>query len=308
MQAARRRHRTRPSLVPQGMFAGPLNRRRPNLTRLCFSRQGCGDGGRMKTIREEAVGKLLLRLVEHNGSYAGVILGGASAPRVDGENADEVWAKLRAEVGKASPAYFGYDGARARFARMFPSGFKGSFEREERDYKVAAAQFLAEVLPLEQAARATSDDCAAAARAFSKTNLLSAFEQARTRDVLKSKVGPSFIAACAAIANGDWKPALPEIQRIFQPHGTPSWPAATYLPYLWRPDAHIFLKPEVTRDFAERVGHRFAQAYGSKLDGATYDALLDLANETKAQLSALEPRDMIDVQSFIWVVGAYVEA
>jgi hypothetical protein len=36
-------------------------------------------------------------------------------------------------------------------------------------------------------------------------------------------------------------------------------------------------------------------------------SLLDLAQQTEQELGQLHPRDRIDVQSFIWVVGAYTE-
>lgn len=83
------------------------------------------------------------------------------------------------------------------------------------------------------------------------------------------------------------------------------WTAVTYLPFLWRPDAHTFLKPEVTKDFAARVGHRFASDYQPRLTLDVYQSLLDLAATTEAELADLQPRDRIDVQSFIWVVGDY---
>jgi hypothetical protein len=69
------------------------------------------------------------------------------------------------------------------------------------------------------------------------------------------------------------------------------WPVATYLPFLWQPDRHMFLKPTVTKDFATRVGHRFASDYDSTL--------------TINVVQSLKPRDRIDIQSFIWVVGGY---
>jgi hypothetical protein len=34
-------------------------------------------------------------------------------------------------------------------------------------------------------------------------------------------------------------------------------------------------------------------------------ALLDLVTKTEAELADLKPRDRIDVQSFIWIVGHY---
>lgn len=71
--------------------------------------------------------------------------------------------------------------------------------------------------------------------------------------------------------------------------------------------ADMFLKPEVTKDYAARVGHPLASVYEARLDFAVYSSLLDLASRTSDELSDLRPRDRIDIQSFIWVVGAYRE-
>lgn len=57
--------------------------------------------------------------------------------------------------------------------------------------------------------------------------------------------------------------------------------------------------------FAARVGHRFAQDYQSSLRLEVYESLLDLADKASSELSSLKPRDRIDVQSFIWVIGDY---
>lgn len=70
----------------------------------------------------------------------------------------------------------------------------------------------------------------------------------------------------------------------------------------------MFLKPEATKDFALRVGHRFVTDYESSLDFDVYLALLELAHWTEGQISDLNPLDRIDVQSFIWVVGSYTDA
>ena len=90
-----------------------------------------------------------------------------------------------------------------------------------------------------------------------------------------------------------------------KPHDAAKWTVVTYLPFLWRPDVHMFLKPEITKLFADRVGHEFAFQYRANLDLEVYRSLLDLAARTNDAIRALEPRDQIDVQSFIWVVGAY---
>ena len=46
----------------------------------------------------------------------------------------------------------------------------------------------------------------------------------------------------------------------------------------------------------------------ARLDFAVYESLLDLAVKTAAELAELKPKDRIDVQSFIWVVGDYKDA
>lgn len=38
-----------------------------------------------------------------------------------------------------------------------------------------------------------------------------------------------------------------------------------------------------------------------------YTALLDLTARSRSELQDLDPRDGIDIQSFIWVVGDYKE-
>jgi hypothetical protein len=74
------------------------------------------------------------------------------------------------------------------------------------------------------------------------------------------------------------------------------------------PGEHIFLKPEVTQLAAEILSYDIR--YEPRVNWATYERVLGLAAEIKARLSALGqeelvPKDMIDVQSFIWVVGNY---
>lgn len=260
----------------------------------------------MKTIREERIGKATARLLRKGEGYAAVAFeGDRRVGPFEDDDPDAVWARLRQELGKVSPSYFGYDGARARFLRLFPEGFSGSaFASHERNYKLEARDLLLRTMPLERALQAIGADWEAVARVFAKTNMLSQFEQARTRDVLRGPKGAAFIRASAAFTEGDYS-ALTVIADAFREHGQFSWPAATYLAYFWKPESQMFLKPQVTRDFAERVGHRFATDYSAQPDVAVYESLLDLTNETARELSALKPQDNIDLQSFIWIVGAY---
>jgi len=142
---------------------------------------------------------------------------------------------------------------------------------------------------------------------FRATNLLSPFEKTRLQKLLRGKSADAFVRAAAQFTLGAGTPALLYMERALRPHDNAKWTVVTYLPFLWRPQVHMFLKPEVTQDFAARVGHRFRFDYAPRLDIGVYDSLLDLARQTEQELAELHPRDRIDVQSFIWVVGAYNE-
>jgi hypothetical protein len=262
-----------------------------------------------KKVREEVVGKATMRLVRSGDEYVGIVIQeGRPSPPISGGDPDEVWKRLRNEVGKASPEYFGYEGAKARFLSIMPFGFQDKrYVDNERMYKVATQRFAADRLPLARASAAMHDDAVEASRVYSKTNLLSQFEHARMQEILKGDEGPAFVTAAAAFAEGDRAAALFEMNSILSKHGSPSWPAVTYLPFFWLPQSNMFLKPAVTRDFAERVGHPFAREYSSQLHVDVYASLLDLAEETEMAIADLRPVDRIDVQSFIWVIGGYSE-
>jgi hypothetical protein len=261
----------------------------------------------MKTIRTAKLGEMELRLVEKDKSFIGLVFsGGPAKVRIEGSSADDVWRQLHDEAGKANPRYFGFDGARARFLRFFPKGFHSKgYAGQERDYKIDAKSVLDKTVPVKKAA--TGAGYGEAILSAFQTNLLSPFEKMRIRDALRSSNADDFIQAAARFTLGDGKLALLAMESALKPHNAAKWTTVSYLPFLWHPEQHMFLKPEATKDFATRVGHRFASDYDPKLDIAVYDSLLDLAAKTMAELSDLKPRDRIDVQSFIWVVGNYKE-
>src|SRR5262249_7985616 len=92
------------------------------------------------------------------------------------------------------------------------------------------------------------------------------------------------------------------LQNMRQPKTpTARWTIATTVPFLARPDRYIFLKPEVTKEAAERRG--FALNYKAFPNWLTYPCLLELASILMTELRDLKPRDMIDIQSFIWVTA-----
>jgi len=150
----------------------------------------------------------------------------------------------------------------------------------------------------------------AAIRIESRTNLLFSFEKMALRDAVKSNAGARafatglyeflhgsgtdetrFTAWCETVA------ALPRKQtRVL------TWPLVTVFGFIAQPDKHIFLKPLVTKTAAQRYGFEFH--YKSKPNWDTYASLLAFADIVRRDLRDLRPRDMIDLQSFIWVQGS----
>jgi hypothetical protein len=80
-----------------------------------------------------------------------------------------------------------------------------------------------------------------------------------------------------------------------------TWPVATIIPFLAKPDRHMFLKPSVTHPAAETLG--FDLRYEPTPNWRTYEALLRMSGIYLTLLKPKGARDFIDVQSFFWVVG-----
>lgn len=270
------------------------------------------------TDKDEVFGKTRLRIrPAKDGGWSGLaIAGGKQLGEVLHDlDRDRLRARLMTLAGTEHPDYLGMTEAIARFRRFMPGGFTGARYTSpsgERVYKIRARDALAATLPLVAARMATPTDAASLAAAFTPdklwTNMLSLQESTRLRETLAGPNGAAFVRAAAAFTDGDRTAGLAGMRAAVAPHGAATWPIATYLPFFWAPATQMFLKPEATRDFAERIGHRFAVDYSAEHQPAVFESLLDLADLTARAIAGLEPADRIDVQSFIWVVGRYTDA
>ena len=263
---------------------------------------------RFTTIRDESRHGLVLRLLRRaEGGFLGLVRqeGGGELGRFEGAHEADVWGQVLAEAARADKAYVGYDGARARFLSHFAKGFDDpEYWKHERTYKETAKKKLDQLLPLAAVAEG-SGHAAAALAAYQGTNLLSHHEKIDLKPLLAGPSGDAFVRAAARFTLGDHASALADMAQLAKPFASAKWTVVTYLPFLWRPEAHIFLKPNTMTNFAACVGHRFKDVYHAGLSLDVYDSLLDLAAETEGELAGMDARDRIDVQSFIWVVGAY---
>lgn len=254
-----------------------------------------------QTIRNAKLGKIALRLVQNGDLFVALADGKIIC---QGRDQEEVWHQLYADVLKSRPNYFGYDGARSRFLHFFQGGFASSeYASHEREYKLTSKRKLDAIATPQEAASASG--LGAQTWSVFQSNMLSPFEKMRVRDVLMGPKSDEFVQSAARFTLDSGQQALRDIEHILRPYDAAKWTIATFLPFLWRPEQHMYLKPEVTKLYAERVGHPYAERYSSNLDIAVYESLLDLTRQTEKELVDLKPRDRIDIQSFIWVIGKY---
>jgi hypothetical protein len=205
---------------------------------------------------------------------------------------------------------------RRRFLRYFPGGFRDdTYLAWERDYKADASdrwrlQLGRPRLEALLNAGRFHDVAAAALRIEARTNLLFSFEKMALRDATRPLAGARrFAEALYLLLHGSggmeqrfaaWTAAVAALPR--RQTRVLTWPVVTIFGFLAQPRRHIFLKPNVTRNAAMRYGFPFA--YQPRPVWPVYRQLLDFAAAVRADVADLHPRDLIDIQSFIWVQGS----
>src|SRR4051794_23620521 len=206
--------------------------------------------------------------------------------------------------------------ARRKFLRFFPDGFQDeTFLDWERNYKVAAHERFCEELAVEPFTTLLGDGkheeaAAHAVRVEARTHLLFSFEKMALRDAVRSPEGQhafseglyEYLYGPGPLAErfDRWCGVLESLPRAGRRVLT--WPVATVFGFLALPEEHFFFKPNVTRRAALAYGVELP--YRSRPESEVYESLLSFAETVRRDLRDLGPRDMIDIQSFLWVQGS----
>ena len=226
------------------------------------------------------------------------------------EAAHPVLDNLRVPARRARIQYQSLPKSIEKFRERFPRGFHGNrFVKKERDSKVQAHLLAQELLSKSELARLLSANdfeevCRRSLRVSNATNLIFPNEKMALRDGLKlPSNGQDFSRALFDLLYGqdDLKPRFERYTDILKRIGAAKWTVATYFLFIVFPEEHMFLKPTVTKNAAAISG--FEISYRPGLNWHTYAALLKFAGYLKAELEELSPRDMIDVQSFLWCIA-----
>jgi hypothetical protein len=222
-------------------------------------------------------------------------------------------------AGASNVIYLGAALCRRKFELFYPEGFDDeTYLVAERAYKERAhLEWDAELgtaafrkLLARGEFRAIAD---AAVRIESRSNLLFSFERMALRDAVKTPAGARLFATeLYAFLYGhgplqrrfnDWIEALADLPQ--RKSRVLTWPVATVFGFIARPDRHMLLKPRAMRKAAHQYG--YALAHCPTPSWAQYQDMLTFAAVVRRDLDrkpGFKARDMIDLQSFMWVQGA----
>lgn len=212
-----------------------------------------------------------------------------------------------------------------KFLKAFPRGFSDSnFLSWERDYKWQAHErWQAELNQKEFKKLMTDRDydvvTMRALAVENRTNFLDANEKMGLRDAIKNADGAEiFSKSLYQLLYGtsdlgqrfnQWCQDFRELPGIKSVVVAPrnkdkvfAWPVLTVFGFLARPSVHALLRPEVVLEAARAYG--FQLHLGQNPNWSEYAHYLHFCEELKRDLSGIHPRDLIDIQSFIWVLGS----
>lgn len=219
---------------------------------------------------------------------------------------------------RRQPVLAGLARGRRKFLRFFPGGFRDETYLDwERDYKCDTHRRWQLALGEAEYRRllAAGDHTEIAARALrveqqSRHSMIFSFEKMALRDAVKTAAGArAFAEGLYRFLHGleplqsrfeSWLACVASLPR--RQTRVLTWPVVTVFGFIAQPQTHVFLKPVVTRRAARALGFDFD--YCARPAWKTYDSLLSLAAILRRDLRDLRPRDMIDLQSFIWVQGS----
>lgn len=207
---------------------------------------------------------------------------------------------------------------RRKFLRFFPGGFHDEkYIDWERGYKWESHERWKEALGQAEFRRLlrASEFAEIAARAVrveqrSRHSMIFSFEKMALRDAVKSEEGARLFAeGLYAFLHGAgslerkferWCETVASLPR--KQTRVLTWPLVTVFGFIAQPETHIFLKPNVSRTAAREYGFDFH--YKSRPSWETYANFLEFAETIKRDTRDLRPRDMLDMQSFMWVQGS----
>lgn len=267
------------------------------------------DWGMGRVVQNPALGKVSVHF--RDAGVKVLSLKHAKLNVIEGDEAIDVWLdNLIFDVATEDLRYIGPKQALTFFLTRYPGGFEDpGFVEEHRDPKFVAHNLFMETLDRGEAAglieREEFDEYGKRlAKIVSKTNLVYPVEKSAFNKAVKdSEKCAALVQAVHQLVYGDERPDVrfKHYCDALGAIGAARWTLATYFTFIRYPEEHILLKPTYTQQAAALC--RFDLQYKSEPNRATYGRMLAFARVLSDVVVAdLKPRDMFDVQGFIWSI------
>lgn len=196
------------------------------------------------------------------------------------------------------------------FLEQFPEGFYGTrFKEEEREYKYKAHILALELLSKDSFSmllekKDYAEITKRALKVVNATNLIFPNEKMALKDGLvdldaQEKFAQSLFELL--FGGGELRGRFEAFANVLENINAAKWTIASYFLFILRPDKYMFVKPTITQYSSELCG--FEINYKPQLNWLTYKSVLKFSNYLFSELLELKPRDMIDVQSFMWCIA-----
>lgn len=208
--------------------------------------------------------------------------------------------------------------AKRRFREIFPGGFRDATYLDwERGYKWDAHRAFVATLGraewrrlLAEGAHAEVARRLAGFYARSKLNMLALYEWMALREALADRDGGRALATgLYELLHGDgaFGARLDRFTALLD--GLPQrqtrlakWPVATLFAFVAQPRRRLVVKPRLMKRAAAALS--FDLRYRSRPNADTYAAVMELCAWLRRELAPWKPRDLIDIQGFLWVVAS----
>lgn len=199
-----------------------------------------------------------------------------------------------------------------RFMENYPGGFEApSFIKATRDASMGGHKFCAHLLSEAELSRLIEDGCFGAVcdrarHVESITNLLTKSERKALHEALELPASQKLFAQALADLLYGTEAEEARFKHFLRTLGILQlykWPFATIFSFIRYPLQYAYIKPSAIQNAAKALCWRIN--YKPEPNWKTYDAVLRLYGYVRANLleEGMMPRDLIDVQSFIWSIG-----
>lgn len=218
---------------------------------------------------------------------------------------DHLWAK---EGGGSK--YQRFETSKEMFLKDYPDGFYDpAYLKGERNHKVAAHELALSLIGPEQLKALLSQKdyeeiSKRALKVVTATNLISPNEKLALKNGLKDPESRELFSENLyqlLYGKEDVKERFIAFARTLEAIKAAKWTTLSYFLFIVFPEKYIFIKPIVTEPAAEISA--FEINYRPDLNWRTYKSVLDFSEYFWSELKDLKPRDMIDIQSFMWRIG-----